>query len=149
MHAQKWIVERDRSPKVSYLFEAGHQHQSAANAFMEWLFESASIRAKYGYSGHAFLTKETPCLQPADLLAWQWRLETLRSMDPARTRPRRKDLDALVRVTDTTVNWDRDELTRVRDNLTQRREERLATVASVEAMMSAELIPQASGKAAS
>lgn len=104
---RRWVNRTGFDGQIAYFFEAGHAHQNDANAFMTWLFESERIAKKYNYAGHAFLPKATPGLHPADLLAWQWRLETKRALDPNRTRDRRADLKALLRDHDVYMDWTR------------------------------------------
>lgn len=110
---RRWADRTRFSGKIAYFFEAGHKHQQDANAFMAWLFESERIASKFHYGGHAFLPKATPALQPADLLAWQWRLEAKRQLDPARSRPVRADLIALVRDQDRHLDWSREDCERI------------------------------------
>ncbi|HVY34958.1 MAG TPA: hypothetical protein VG960_11105 [Caulobacteraceae bacterium] len=107
---RRWKVEHSALGPTSYFFEQGHKHQNDANDFLNWLLGVPEIAAKYGYSGHAFVCKETEGVQPADYLAWHWRLESVRQLDPNRTRAPRADLHALLRPGDFTRCYTRADL---------------------------------------
>lgn len=79
---------------VSYFFEAGHASRGQANRIMDLLFSNAGAKAALRYSGHAFVEKEkTPCVQAADLLAWQWYTDKRHELEG---KPRRKDCESLL-----------------------------------------------------
>jgi len=114
IQVRKWAEETGFNGQIAYFFEAGHKHQGDANAFMSWMFDSDAIVAKHQYAGHAFVPKATPALHPADLLAWQWRLETKRRREPNRSRATRADFLALVREDRDAYNeWTRTDLARM------------------------------------
>ncbi len=82
--------------KVAYFFEAGHRSQSAANNYMNRLFQHPVMRADYRYVGHSFVDKESSGpIQAADLLAWQFYQDRKRELTK---KPRRKDMEALLAV---------------------------------------------------
>jgi hypothetical protein len=101
---------------ATYYFEQGHKYRSDADNFLVWLMESEEVRSRYRYRMHAFLPKETPWLHPADLLAWQWRLERSRHNVPGR-RPPRADLRALIRDQDTHIDYSGSQLWKLQDAL--------------------------------
>lgn len=114
---RKWAERTHFTGEIAYFFEAGHKHKNDANVFMNWLFSSQRIAAKFRYAGHDFVPKRTPGLHPADLLAWQWRLEKKRQLDPNRRYPARKDLIALVRDQDLVMDWSRDDVAAVGEGM--------------------------------
>jgi Protein of unknown function (DUF3800) len=80
--------------KVAYFFEAGHASKSEANSIITKLFSQPQIKADYCYAGHGFVLKEdTPAVQAADLLAWQWFTDKRHQTEG---RPRRKDCISLL-----------------------------------------------------
>lgn len=105
VQVRKWQEKNSCLGPTAYFFEEGHQHAGDAHAFLSWMFESERVKHLYGYSGHAFIKKETPALHPADMLAWQWRLEASRRADPQRTRKPRRDFEALIRPTDLLADY--------------------------------------------
>lgn len=107
---RRWADRTGFDGQIAYFFEAGHKHQNDANVFMTWLFDSDRIATKYRYASHAFVPKATPGLHPADLLAWQWRLEMKRRLEPCRKHAMRADLNALLRDHDVYMNWERDDM---------------------------------------
>jgi hypothetical protein len=110
VQVRRWCERTDFNGQIAFVFERGHPHQGDADEFMKWLFASERVTARMRYGGHAFLPKETPCLHPADLLAWQWRLEWNRQLSGKRKHGVRKDLEALVRPHDLHMDWNRSEL---------------------------------------
>jgi hypothetical protein len=90
-------LERDkklRIDKMAYFFEAGHESRTEADGIIQRLFQRDRIRLDYRYSGHAFVLKEqTPAVQAADLLAWQWFTDKRHQTEG---RPRRKDCISLL-----------------------------------------------------
>jgi hypothetical protein len=126
---RKWADRTHFNGDIAYFFEAGHKHQKDANSFMTWMFESPRVAAKFRYAGHTFLAKPTPALHPADLLAWQWRLEAKRALDPNRKHPPRRDLQALVRPHDLHIDWTRDDVAIVGAGMLEREYRREAQIA--------------------
>ena len=93
-----WADKVGYEGKFSYFFEAGHDSQSEANAFMNDLPNSNYLN-EYRYLSHTFMDKkECPPLQAADMLAWQTTHYFERKMDGF-NEPR-KDFKALVRKPD-------------------------------------------------
>jgi hypothetical protein len=90
-------LERDRGlriDKMAYFFEAGHESRTEADHIIKVLFSEERVRKDYRYSGHAFVLKEqTPAVQAADLLAWQWFTDKRHQVEG---RPRRKDCISLL-----------------------------------------------------
>ncbi len=92
-----FIEEADKTAridKMAYFFEAGHGSRSETDRVIREMFRPGRIRDDYRYSGHAFVLKEqTPAVQAADLLAWQWYTDKRHQTEG---RPRRKDCDLLL-----------------------------------------------------
>lgn len=128
MRIRKWCNQTAFTGSISFMFEAGHEDSGKADDFLKWFFDIDVIAAKNRYGGHAFLPKSTPCLHPADMLAWQWNAEVARRHDPKR-RPQRKDFLALVRPQDAVVEYDRKKLLELRAVLDIRKEFRDAAIA--------------------
>ena len=99
-----WADATSWSGNISYIFEAGHQHQSNANSMMHYIFSNQILRERYRYGGHAFVDKKNapPC-QAADLLAWQWYTQRKR-MPPYKERPMRADLRVLLQKNHNTLH---------------------------------------------
>lgn len=106
-HVLNWKLRTGTTGETAFFFEAGHKHQSDANAFVTWMLGNASLSAALGYAGHAFVPKVTPGLHPADNLAWHWRLETSRRLNPNRRHKMRADLKALMRTGDVYAEYPR------------------------------------------
>jgi hypothetical protein len=64
----------------------------------------------------------------ADLLAWQWRLESKRRLDLNRNRKIRADLEALVRPQDRYMDWNGEELQGLELTMNAKPEERLPII---------------------
>jgi hypothetical protein len=91
---RSWISSNPLVSKVAYFFESGHSSQSEANEIMNMLFKNEELRVLYRYAAHAFVDKEdTPAVQAADLLAWQWYTDKRHELEG---RPRRKDCARLL-----------------------------------------------------
>ncbi len=101
---RRWANRSKYDGSIAYFFEHGHKHRADAEKFLRWVLKNPEVQARYRYRAHAFVPKETAWLHPADMLAWEWRLETVRDADPSR-RPARKSLVALVREQDTTMDY--------------------------------------------
>jgi hypothetical protein len=93
---RNWIEENNIRGDIAYLFEAGHQHQSAANMLMNNLFTDPGLKERYRYSAHGFVDKEkAPPCQASDLLAWQWYTQRKR-INQRSLAPPRADLSSLL-----------------------------------------------------
>jgi hypothetical protein len=121
---RKWKERSGITGPTAFFFEEGHKSQGEANNFITWLFESERLRRLYGYSGHAFVLKETPGLHPADMLAWHWSLEVMRQHEATRTFPPRQDLIALLRPTDMVQDYTLRDMREMESTLTQSEQER-------------------------
>ncbi|MEJ2814844.1 hypothetical protein [Caulobacter sp. CCG-8] len=124
---RRWKEKNQAEGPTAFFFEQGHKHQGDAHAFLSWLLEVPEIAAKYGYNGHAFVPKHVESLHPADYLAWQWRLEAVRKLDPNRKYPPRADLRALLRDTDEVRSYTRGDLVRLEAALKDLEVDRHAT----------------------
>lgn len=111
---RSWTKRTGFSGEISYFFEDGHASRPDAERFLKLITESAANRAKYQYRTHAFLPKATHWLHPADMLAWQWRLEVVRQHQEKRTHPPRADLQALLRPHDMVMHYDTKEIAELR-----------------------------------
>jgi hypothetical protein len=124
-HVRRWRERTSTTGPSAFFFEAGHEHQSDANVWLTWMLGSQVLRDGIGYQGvHAFIPKVNPALHPADYLSWHWRLETVRSREPRRSRGRRADLDALWRPTDMLAQYTRPRLTELKEEIERRAHER-------------------------
>lgn len=66
-----WADDNDPSARITYIFEAGDDHQSDANIMFSSILEDAERCSRFRYRGHAFLPKKTSLpTQAADILAW-------------------------------------------------------------------------------
>jgi len=73
----RWADEVDPIARISYIFEAGDEHQADANKVLQSIAENPRRRARLHYENHAFLPKrQSMPTQGADILAWhvckQW-----------------------------------------------------------------------------
>ena len=90
-----WADRVKFNGKIAYFFEAGHRHQTSANAVMNYIFKQSNFRDNYRYGTHAFVPKESNRpVQTADILAWHHTQNVKRMMDG---RPRRKDFEEILR----------------------------------------------------
>ncbi|UTP39591.1 hypothetical protein M9M90_20700 [Phenylobacterium sp. LH3H17] len=98
-HIAHWRSVFTRTSPTAFFFEQGHKHADDAHRYLRFLLKSDDFGPRIGYRAHSFVPKETPQVQPGDLLAWLWRLQASRNMtgDP---RPVRADLKALMRPRD-------------------------------------------------
>lgn len=111
-----WRIYNQRTEPTAFYFEQGHQHQNDADKFLSFMLRDDDLARRIGYRSHAFVPKDTPQVQSADLLAWLWRLHAVRksSNDP---KPDRKDLIELNRPSDQFITFERDALERFRDSV--------------------------------
>lgn len=124
----RWKRQSNIVGPTAFFFEQGHAHQKDANAFINWIVEHNLYRSMMEYSGHAFVPKATTGLHPADNLAWHWRLESRRRLDPNRIKMR-KDFLALLRPgLDTLHDYSRPVLMRLAEDLERRQADREATI---------------------
>lgn len=101
----RWWADRfaGSDDKIAYFFEAGHASQSESNSIMNRLFLSEDHRRNYRYMSHTFADKSFIPLGCADLLAWLWFNNVKRIK--SKNFVTRKDLAALVRPDDRTINF--------------------------------------------
>ncbi len=92
---QNWIRKTRYAGEIAYFFEAGHASQSEANGIMQKIFKQPDLRDASRYHRHSFVLKEqTPAVQAADLLAWQWYTDLRHRIEG---RPRRRDCERLLK----------------------------------------------------
>jgi hypothetical protein len=92
---QVWMDEHNEQMRSSYFFEAGHAHQSLANALMDNMFRNQAMKDSYRYVAHVFVDKkESRPTQAADILAWQWYKDLMRRKNGAKNY--RADCEALL-----------------------------------------------------
>lgn len=98
-HIAHWRLDGGRTSPTAFFFEQGHKHADDAHRYLRFLLRSDDFGVRLGYRAHSFVPKETPQVQPGDLLAWLWRLQAKRRMtgDPRKVRA---DLQALMRPQD-------------------------------------------------
>lgn len=143
---RRWKEDNAARGPTSFFFERGHKHQGDADEFLSWLFGVPEVAEKYGYKRHDFVPKEAEGVHPADYLAWHWRLESARRLEPARKHPMRKDLEALVRPTDSARNYQRDDLMRLEAALRELEGRRHHTRAQLQRAQEAAIIGAALGE---
>jgi hypothetical protein len=84
---------------VDYVIEAGHAKQGSADRWMRNAIRAPETIQAYRYESHQFVANsEEPCLQAADILAWEYAkyVDEGALTGPPR-RPMRRSLDALFR----------------------------------------------------
>jgi hypothetical protein len=107
-YVRQSILERSADARVSYMFEAGHRHQSHAEKILSEISRSERLREKYGYAGHSFVAKEqVPIVQSADLLVWHTYQDSKKRALGERPR---KDYEALIRPQDRIQRWTKAQL---------------------------------------
>jgi hypothetical protein len=68
---RNWAELSDPIARISYVFEAGDDHQKDANALLTGVAEQPERAIAYRYRNHAFVPKIASCpAQAADILAW-------------------------------------------------------------------------------
>ena len=83
---------------MAFFFESGHASQSEANRTMNLSLGLESSREMLGYVSHSFVDKKKfPCIQAADLLAWQMFTDWKHGKG---RKPRRKDFVYLIEAKD-------------------------------------------------
>lgn len=91
---RSWIASHPAVSSAAYFFEAGHRSQAESNDVLSLIFKQPALQEASRYSGHAFVKKEeTPAVQAADLLAWQWYTDKRHELEG---RPRRRDCSRLL-----------------------------------------------------
>lgn len=108
--------ERAILAKTEFNFEQGHRHAGDAHTYLRFLLRSDEFGSRVGYRSHSFVPKETPHVQPADLLAWLWRLHSARK-SVGDQRPERRDLIALRRPQDNFTFFGRAQLESFKANI--------------------------------
>jgi len=131
--ARRWLERKMPGARTAYFYEQGGPDERDAKLFLEWMFESEQIQAKYGFLTHAPMPKATPCLHPADFLAWHWRLELWKREQADRKSGVRKDFELLVRPHDSALDYDLPNLERLERELQQREQLRKQTLADLHA----------------
>lgn len=111
-----WKRANDAEGATKFFFEEGHKHAGDAQNFLNWTFGTEKQINKYGFSGDAFVPKETMGLHPADFLAWHERLEIKRQSE-AKRRPPRKDLEAMLRPSDWIRHFVLEDLQQIKDGI--------------------------------
>jgi hypothetical protein len=94
-----WADTYSYAGKISYFFEAGHEHESLTNKAIDLLRKRDQVRgASYlRYHSHTFAGKcDLRPLQTADLLAYEWQKELRRINMPPTPRPMRRSLESLL-----------------------------------------------------
>ena len=92
-----WADEQNYWGKIAYFYEAGHISQGEAGRLMEKLFKVPGLKEKTRYAGHAFVEKtQAPCVQAADLLAWQFYTDIRRQMERRGPALHRKDFESFL-----------------------------------------------------
>ncbi|HEV2627102.1 MAG TPA: DUF3800 domain-containing protein [Pseudolabrys sp.] len=113
----EWIRHQTNAPvsSMAYFFESGHASQRESDAVMHRIFNQS--RGNYRYAGHAFVPKEnTPAVQAADLLAWQWYTDRRHQKEGKR---RRKDCTILLEHHHNTAHLRPERLTEISEILKQ------------------------------
>lgn len=107
----RWFFKTGFKGKSAYFFEAGHESRSEAEQVVGAVLTNPlnAIRSvHYGYVAHSFvLKKESPAVQAADLLAWQWATDLKHQMSG---RSRRKDFESLAQAPIRGVHFDKTRL---------------------------------------
>lgn len=67
-----WVRSTGRDDRVAYIFERGYGSEGDARASIADSCREPALRESYRHAADAFLPKETPQLQAADFLAWEW-----------------------------------------------------------------------------
>ena len=92
----RWFFKTGFRGKSVYFFEAGHESRSEAEKVVGTVLTNPLSKLRnihYGYVAHSFILKqESPAVQAADLLAWQWTTDVKHQMTGL---PRRKDFESL------------------------------------------------------
>ena len=106
------FIERNpRIGKMAYFFEAGHRSAPQADEIMRTMFAQPAIKQQFRYTAHVFVEKQdSPQIQAADLLAWQWYTDRRHESEG---RPRRKDCASLLQLHHNAVHIDSNELDRI------------------------------------
>ncbi|MEM1129458.1 MAG: DUF3800 domain-containing protein [Pseudomonadota bacterium] len=103
---RRWADTQGLDGDISYIFEAGHQHQGHANSYIGNVSREelriakdkalAGLKRIYRFHDYGFRDKsEALPLQAGDLLAWLWRNATQKRID---NKSERKDLIELRKV---------------------------------------------------
>jgi hypothetical protein len=95
----RWFYQTKFSGKSAFFFENGHESRSEADRLISGLLTNPFNKVSglnYGYVAHGFVEKaESPPVQAADILAWQWAKNVKERVSD---RPRRKDFEAMLRI---------------------------------------------------
>ena len=114
-----WAQHNRYNGKIAYFFEAGHEHSSQANYYMNGLEQLGPVVTEYNYyGGHAFLNKKDALpLQAADMLAWLHRNYLMRLMN-GKDEPR-QDFVALARNCDFSAMVSKEHLLQLKSYMQQ------------------------------
>ena len=104
----RWCFKTGFRGKSAYFFEAGHESRSEAERVVGEVLTnplSKTANIHYGYVAHSFILKhESPAVQAADLLAWQWTTDVKHHMTE---QPRRKNFKSLAQAPLRGTHFDR------------------------------------------
>lgn len=115
----RWADRADFHGQISYFFEQNDEWQPEANRFLDRMLKGERAKARYRYQSHSWSPKETPWLHSADMLAWEWSLETQRSFEVSR-RPTRESLKAVLRPHDMVMDYGQQNLAQLRREMDER-----------------------------
>lgn len=90
-----WANKNDQNARISYVFEAGDEHQSDADKFLKGIADDDERRARFRYRRHEFVLKRDSLpAQAADILAWHGAKHLRRKMEGVKRL--RGDFQAIV-----------------------------------------------------
>ncbi|MFZ3266860.1 MAG: hypothetical protein WA172_22840 [Terriglobales bacterium] len=81
-----WLDHKNLHGRIEYVFEAGCNSQTEANAIIGKIVASSELKRRYRWHDYSFREKspEIPQLFAPDLLAWEWQRARVNAHNPKR-----------------------------------------------------------------
>lgn len=78
----KWAEQTGRTEHISYWFESGGHHQKETQDFVRRIEQTPKARSQFHLDGYSWESKRSvPAFCSADLLAWEWQRNVLKTPD--------------------------------------------------------------------
>jgi hypothetical protein len=121
-YGRLWSLRTDFAGRIAYFYEQGDLLQPEFARIIDAMFSDDALKEQFYYASHTFADKrDVPQLQAADILAWQWRMNRVRS---AEGKPSRQDLVSLLDIPTDKIDFTKPTIEGFLNVLKERRLER-------------------------
>jgi hypothetical protein len=103
-YGRTWGQQNKFSGRIAYFYEQGYLRQPEFDRIIGDMFANDSLKDQFFYASHTFADKrDVPQLQAADILAWQWRMHSVRR---SQGKPMRRDLASILEIPSDKMDFD-------------------------------------------